>query len=103
MNKALRLVPSLDGFLWLSCDELAMSRQVRVMSTDLDVTFEARPLFIVEGHHIAINNIREAIELRNLQGFGPQLNDTAVRLSNVHMERKQLHVCLCLSESDKNT
>lgn len=98
MDEALRLVPSLCSFLWLSGDQLAVGWQVGVLATQKDATLQARPPLIVEGHHIAIYSIREAVEFRNLQGFGPQLYDAAFRFHNVHMKRKHLHICVCLSE-----
>ncbi len=98
MDEALRFVPSLCSFLWLSCDQLAVDWQVGVVATQMDATLQARPPLIVEGHNVAIHSIREAIKFRNLQGFGTQLYDAAFRFQNVHMERKQLHVCLGLCE-----
>lgn len=94
MDEALRLVPSLGGFLWIPGDQLAVGWQVGVMVAQMDTTLQARPPLIMEGHHIAINGIREAVEFRNLQGFRPELYDAAVRFHNVHMERKHLHVSL---------
>lgn len=98
MDEALRLVPSLRSSLWLSCDQLAVGWQVGVVATQMDATLQARPPLIVEGHNIAIHSIREGIKFGNLQGFGTQLYDAAFRFHNVHMERKHLHVCLCLCE-----
>lgn len=80
-----------------------MTWQVGVMAIQMDATFQVRLLLIVKGHHIAIHSIGEAVEFRNLQGFGPQLYDATIRFQNVHMERKHLHVCLCLSKPGQNT
>lgn len=103
MDEALWLIPSLHGSLWLSGDQLAVGRQVGVMAAQMDATLQARPPLIVEGHHITIHDIREAVELRDLQEFGPQLYDAAFRFHNVHVERKHLHVCLCLCEPDQKS
>lgn len=103
MDEALWLVPSLSSFLWLSSDQLAVGRQVGVMATQMDATLQARPPLVVEGHHVAIHSIGEAVELWNLQGFGPQLYDAAFGVHDVHMERKHLHVRLCLCEPGQKT
>lgn len=69
-----------------------------ILDTDVNAAFYARPPFIVEGHHIAVDSIREAVESRHLQTFGPQPDDAAFRFHNLHMEGKHLHICLCLGK-----
>lgn len=100
MDESLRLIPSPCGFLWFPCDQLTVGWQMGVVTIQMDTTIQAWPAFIVEGDHISIHSIREAVELGNLQGFWPQPNDGALRFHNFYMDGKDLHVCLCLCESD---
>lgn len=91
-----KLIASLGGFTWCSSNQMAFSWQVGVTVAEMDVTLQARPPFIVEGHHIATHSTREAIEFRYLQWQRPKFYDTAIWLHNIHMERKQLHECHCV-------
>lgn len=69
-----------------------------VMATQMDATLQTRPLLIVEGHHIAIDSIGEAVEFGNFQEFGAKFYDAAFRFHNIHTERKHLYVRLSLCE-----
>ncbi len=57
-------------------------------------------VFIVEGHNVAIQNIREAIKLWHLQILWSELNHITVRLHDFNTEREQLTVRLCLCKSE---
>lgn len=101
MDKTLRLVPSLGGFLWLTRDQLAMGWQVCVVVDEMDATLQVGPPVVAEGHHVAVDDIREAVEFRNLQGFWSQSYDATVGFCDFHVQREHLHVCLSFCEPEE--
>lgn len=98
VSKALRLISSLGDFLWFTGDQLAVGWQMAVVVIQMDATLQIRPPLVMEGHHIPINSVGEAVELRNLERFRSQFNNAAFRFHDVNVERKDLHVRLCVGE-----
>lgn len=72
---------------------------MRLQSCHPNCALNTMSVFIVEGHNVAIQNIREAIKLWHLQILWSELNHITVRLHDFNTEREQLAVRLCLCKS----
>ena len=101
-DEALRLVSSDGRQVRLSSHQLAVSWEVRLVAGHTDAALQAGLLLVVEGHDVPIQNVGQAIEFGNLQGFGPQLDDVAVGLHDDHTEGEHLDVGLRHGEPDSN-
>lgn len=74
---------------------------MRLQSGHLNCALNIVSVFIVEGHNVAVQNIREAIKLWHLEILWPELNHITVRLHDFNTEREQLTVRLCLCKSKR--
>lgn len=99
-DKALRLVSSDGRQVRLSSHQLTVPWEVRLVAGHTDAALQAGLLLVVEGHNVPIQNVGQAIEFRNLQGFGPQLDDVAVGFHDDHTEGEHFDVRLRHGEPD---
>ena len=91
-DEALRLVPALGGLVRVADDQLSVGGEGRVHGpAQQDAALQRGAPLVAEGDHVAVQHVRQAVELGHLQGLGPQLDDTALGVGDVHQEGEQLY------------